>query len=153
MAKKKEENSVVDERRNWSTLELFYLENNRHLQDEEIASFLNIDVGEVTLIRTETNFTYEPKKVEPTSLFFDEELRVWKDNDGNIYDGPPVKSTDDKTTVEVKKNVAAGLTAGDFFGRNGIATVMTPAAAQMSDFAPRGKTLPSSCVHRPKAKR
>lgn len=139
-----------------SAAEQFYLESHRNSTDKEIAGVLELDENFVKDKRTELNVTFEKKQPSVKDLVYSQERRQWEDSDGNVYNGPDVNVDDVKETVEVKKQVTAGIKAGDLIGRNEkkSVAVMTGGASQMSDIIKGTKQrLIPSCVHQPKKAR
>lgn len=139
-----------------SAAEEFYLASHRNSTDDEIAEVLELDSKFVAGKRMELNVTFEKKQPSVKDLTYSQERRQWEDSDGNVYNGPDVNVDDVKETVEVKKQVTAGIKAGDLIGRNEkkSVAVMTGGASQMSDIikGSRQRLIPS-CVHQPKKQR
>lgn len=138
-----------------SAAEQFYIESHRNSTDEEIAEVLELDKDFVTNKRMELQVTFEKKQPSVVDLSWNPKLHQWEDKEGNIYNGPAVNVDDVKETVEVKKQVVAGIKAGDLIGRNEkqSVAVMTGGASQMADIikGARQRLIPS-CVHQPKKK-
>lgn len=136
-----------------SASEQFYLASNRNSTDEEVASVLELEVDYIKRKREELKLSFEKKTPSIVDLKFNDKLLQWEDSDGNIYNGPAIKADDVKETVEIKKQIVAGIKAGDLIGRNDKKTVavMTGEASQMSDIT-KGSTkrIIASCVHQPK---
>lgn len=139
-----------------SAAEEFYLASHRNSTDDEIAEVLELDSKFVAGKRMELNVTFEKKQPSVKDLTYSQERRQWEDSDGNVYNGPDVNVDDVKETVEVKRQVTAGIKAGDLIGRNEkkSVAVMTGGASQMSDIIKGSKQrLIPSCVHQPKKSR
>lgn len=142
--------------RELTAAEQFYLESHRNSTDDEIAEVLDADVSFIANKRMELQVTFEKKQPSVVDLSYNQDLRRWEDKEGNVYNGPDVNVDDVKETVEIKKQVTAGIKAGDLIGRNEskTATVMTGGASQMSDIIKGAKQrLIPSCVHQPKKAR
>ena len=156
MAKQKSE--VVEkvfEHEQLSGVELHFLTNNRNLTDSEIARIMSETESEVAAKRAKLNLQYEQKAVVPKDLSFNKNLQQWEDAEGNVYNGPAVKAEDVKETVEIKRQVAAGVKAGDLIARNDktTAAVMTAGASQMADLIRTKQRLIPTCVHQPRVRR
>ena len=101
-----------------------------------IESFISKNTKDVEPIKKEEPLEAQYTVDEVRRLEWNAEKRVWFDPEsGKEFNGPPPEETDTKTTVEVKKQVAAGLNPGNLMGRNERygAVVMTPAASELGD--------------------
>jgi hypothetical protein len=151
MAKQKVEETVKE----LTVIEQYFYESNRGMTDEQMSKIMGRDVAEVKLQRADLGLEYEQQVVKPKDLSFNKTLQQWEDADGNVYNGPAVTAEDVKETVEIKRQVAAGIKAGNLIARNdkNTAAVMTAGASQMSDMIRTKQRLIPTCVHQPRVRR